>query len=133
MKRSRLNLVVAFFVATLMALSVNAEEEKGSKAVESANIEVSKESTTESALEIEMKVEKILTRLNEIKEMDIEALDSKEKKELRKEVRSIRKDLKSYSDSNATAKAAAEAGATRGIFISTGAAIIIVLLLILLI
>lgn len=82
------------------------------------------------------KVNNMVERLNDIKEMDIKEMTSADKKELRKEVRSIRKDLKAIakSDSNSEAKsvAEAEAQATRGFFISTGAAVIIVLLLILL-
>ena len=63
-------------------------------------------------------------RLNEIKAMDMKALSSSEKKELRKEVRGIKSELKVNSESSAT-----NGG---GIYVSVGAAILIVLLLILL-
>jgi len=57
-----------------------------------------------------------LDRLNEIKEMDMSAMSSFEKNELRKEVRAIEKEQRPSG----------------GIYISVGAAILIVLLLILL-
>lgn len=63
-------------------------------------------------------------RLNEIKAMDTKALSSAEKKELRKEVRGIKSDLKANSES-----ASVNNG---GVYVSVGAAIVIVLLLILL-
>jgi hypothetical protein len=61
-------------------------------------------------------VQVMLDRLNEIKAMDMSALTSVEKKELRKEVRAIKQELK----------------ATTGVYISIGALVIIILLLILL-
>lgn len=59
----------------------------------------------------------LLVRLNEIKEMDKSTLSSLQKKELRKEVKSIRQELRESH---------------RGIYLSVGAVIIIILLLILL-
>lgn len=131
MKNVVLNFTAVVFLTAIFALPVNANEKKVNNVSESAKTEVSKELSKESSADATAEVNKLLTRLNEIKEMDIASMNAKEKKELRKEVRSIRNDLKSYSESNATAKAAAEGEANRGIFISTGAAIIIVLLLIL--
>jgi hypothetical protein len=61
-----------------------------------------------------------LDRLSEINDMDMSAMNSSEKNELRKEVRDIQKDLKS------------EKAPSGGIYISVGGAILIVLLLILL-
>ena len=61
-------------------------------------------------------VQIMIDRLNEIKAMDMSALTSVEKKELRKEVRAIKQELK----------------ATTGVYISIGALVIIILLLILL-
>jgi malate/lactate dehydrogenase len=58
----------------------------------------------------------LLQRLQEIKEMDKSHLTKSEKKDLRKEVKNIREQLK----------------ASKGIYLSVGAIIIIVLLLILL-
>ncbi|HET9486684.1 MAG TPA: hypothetical protein VFO54_04595 [Chryseosolibacter sp.] len=59
----------------------------------------------------------LLVRLDEIKAMDRSTLTSSEKKELRREVRSIKKELKTMN---------------QGVYLSVGAIIIIVLLLILL-
>lgn len=59
----------------------------------------------------------LLARLNKIKAMDKSKLSSSEKKQLRKEVRSTKKQLKELSG---------------GVYLSVGAIIIIVLLLILL-
>jgi malate/lactate dehydrogenase len=59
----------------------------------------------------------LLQRLHEIKEMDKNNLTRSEKKDLRKEVKNIRKQLKKASN---------------GIYLSVGAIIIIVLILILL-
>jgi hypothetical protein len=58
----------------------------------------------------------LMDRLNEINEMDKSAMSSSEKNELRKEVRAIQKEQRP----------------TGGVYISVGAAILIVLLLILL-
>ena len=59
----------------------------------------------------------MLARLNEIKEMDKSSLSSSDKKELRKEVKALRTNLKEKSS---------------GVYLSVGAIIIIILLLILL-
>lgn len=63
-------------------------------------------------------------RLNEIKAMDTKVLSSAEKKELRKEVRGIKSDLKANNESASVNNS--------GVYVSVGAAIVIVLLLILL-
>ena len=59
----------------------------------------------------------LIERLDEIKEMDRSSLNYSQKKELRKEVRSIKSELKQRGD---------------GIYISVGAALIIIILLIIL-
>lgn len=64
------------------------------------------------------KVRQMLIRLDEIKEMDKSNLSRAEKKELRKEVRSIKSELRSTGN---------------GVYLSIGAIIIIILLLILLV
>jgi hypothetical protein len=64
-----------------------------------------------------VKAETLLKRLDEIKALDQSTLSRSEKQQLRKEVRSIKKELKTNSG---------------GVYLSVGAAIIIVLLLILL-
>lgn len=70
---------------------------------------------TSSEMPAEVKI--MLNRLEEIKEMDKSDLSSKEKKALRKEVRSIKAELRSTGN---------------GVYLSVGAIIIIILLLILL-
>ncbi|MEM8521870.1 hypothetical protein [Flavobacterium sp. PL12] len=67
--------------------------------------------------EVPAEVKVMLNRLEEIKAMDKSSLNSAERKELRKEVRTIKADLKSSGN---------------GVYLSIGAIIIIVLLLILL-
>jgi hypothetical protein len=67
--------------------------------------------------EVPIEVKVMVDRLNEIKEMDKSSLTRTERKELRKEVRSIKKEIKSSGS---------------GLYISTGAVIIILLLIIIL-
>lgn len=62
-------------------------------------------------------VNSMITRLNEIQLMDIKSMNAAQKRELRKEVRAIKSDLKKAGD---------------GVYLSVGAIIIIILLLILL-
>lgn len=77
------------------------------------------EKTAKAATEIvdASAVDAIEARLEEIKEMDKSELTAVEKRELRKEVRTLKADLKT---------------AGGGLYVSVGAAILIVLLLILL-
>jgi len=63
-------------------------------------------------------------RLNEIKAMDTKDLSSSEKKELKKEARGIKSELKVNSESTSVNNG--------GVYVSVGAAILIVLLLVLL-
>jgi hypothetical protein len=67
--------------------------------------------------EIPAEVKSMLNRLDEIKEMDKSSLSTSEKKELRKEVKTIKKNLRSTGN---------------GIYLSVSAIIIILLVLILL-
>lgn len=62
-------------------------------------------------------VNTMVTRLNEIKMMDIKSMNATQKKELRKEVRAIKSDMRKASE---------------GVYLSVGAIIIIILLVILL-
>jgi hypothetical protein len=62
------------------------------------------------------KIDGILLRLNEIKDLDKTSLTSAERKTLRKEVRTLKHEMKETS---------------RGVYLSVGAIIIIILLLIL--
>ena len=66
--------------------------------------------------EVPAEVKIMLNRLEEIKEIDKSSLSSSEKKDLRKEVRVIKKSLKASNN---------------GVYLSVGAIIIIILLLIL--
>ncbi len=67
--------------------------------------------------EVPAEVKVLLSRLEEIKDMDKSALTRVERKELRKEVRAIKAELRSTGN---------------GIYLSVGAIIIVILLLILL-
>lgn len=72
---------------------------------------------TSNTKEMPAEVKEMLNRLEEIKAMDKSSLKSSEKRELRKEVRAIKADLKATGN---------------GVYFSVGAIIIIILLLILL-
>ena len=72
---------------------------------------------TNTTKEVPAEVKVMLNRLDEIKAMDKSNMTSVEKKELRKEVRTIKKELKSSGN---------------GVYLSVGAIIIIILLLIIL-
>jgi hypothetical protein len=65
-----------------------------------------------------IRAQELLNRLEEIKAMDVESMTKAEKKELRKEVKSIKKEMRKINDG--------------GVYISVGGIIIILLLLILL-
>ena len=74
-------------------------------------------SVSNNPKEVPAEVKVLLNRLDEIKAMDKSSLNSSEKKELRKEVRAIKDELKSTGN---------------GVYLSVGAIIIVILLLILL-
>ena len=74
-------------------------------------------SVSNTPKEVPAEVKVLLNRLDEIKAMDKSELTSTEKKELRKEVRAIKTELKSTGN---------------GVYLSVGAIIIVILLLILL-
>jgi len=114
---------ILFFVLPYRTLAEEVKE------VKTAN-----DFTTETIADAKANINKMVERVKEINELDFKTLERKEKKELRKEVRSIRKDLKAYSksDSPAIAEAAAKAGDGGGLYISGGALIIILILIILL-
>lgn len=122
MKKFSLSLIAAFFLMTAFPAYMTADEKANDAEISEANAEL--------VLEVKKRVD----RLGEIKAMEFSELTSAEKKELRKEVRSIHKELKAYSKADAEARANSEAtaqGSQTGIYIS-GSAIIIILLLILL-
>ena len=73
--------------------------------------------TTNSAKTEDPRAQQLIQRLEEIKDMNKSTLTGSEKKELRKEVKGIKKEMKAISG---------------GVYLSVGAIIIIILLLILL-
>jgi predicted Mrr-cat superfamily restriction endonuclease len=83
-------------------------------------------STTINATVNSAKTDAMSMRLEEIKSMDNSTLSSSEKKELRKETRSIKSEMKTDK------KSAYIEGGHGGLYVSVGAAILIVLLLVLL-
>jgi hypothetical protein len=97
--------MTALLLFTFVPMHLNAEPEKTSSAKDATEIVMSEEALV------------LIDRMDEIKAMDKSLLSSAEKKELRKEVRDIKKELKELGG---------------GVYISVGAAILIVLLLILL-
>ena len=97
--------MTAFLFITLMPIQVTATTATPVTAIDPVK---TAESTQADAL---------IIRLNDIKEMDKSSLSSKEKRELRKETRSIKGQLKALSG---------------GVYLSAGAVILIVVLLLLL-
>lgn len=73
--------------------------------------------TKEKTAEIPKEIKPMIDRLHEIKDMDKSALTRSERKELRKEVRTIKKAVRASGN---------------GLYISSGAIIIILLLIIIL-
>jgi F0F1-type ATP synthase membrane subunit b/b' len=126
MKSSNLILTTAVLIFSSISIQLAADETTKNEVAEEFNAEA----VAKAKDDISLKVERLLV----ISNMDIESLNKSEKKELRKEVRSIRKDLKAYSNSNseAIAEAAAKGSDSAGIYISGGAIIVILLLLLLL-
>jgi hypothetical protein len=102
---------IAFYIMTaIMLLSITATPASASH--EMNRVALTGNEKIESA-----EAQAMLSRLEEIKAMDKSNMTSKEKRELRKEVRSIKKSMAELNG---------------GIYLSVGAIIIIVLLLILL-
>ena len=101
MKKSALLLIMAFSLS-ILPTNVNAAPEP---------IAIDKTSTENTRANV------LVNRLEEIKEMDKSKMTRTEKKELRKEVKAIKSELRSTSN---------------GVYLSVGAIIIIILLLILL-
>jgi hypothetical protein len=99
--------------------------------VNSAEVAVAEESAVSNA-EILAEVRSRIGRLEEIRDMDISEMSSAEKRELRKEVKSINKDLAAFSKADSEAKALADGQQMRGVYISGGAIIIVLLLILLL-
>lgn len=98
---------LSFYLMVLL-LSLNAVTNSANAATTTPN---------NNTKEVPAEVKIMLDRLEEIKKMDKSSLKSSEKKELRKEVRTIKKSL---------------AASGNGVYLSIGAIVIIILLLILL-
>ena len=98
--------VLYLMIATLSVIMVPNTMVASEKTTSTSNA-----NTTEASAEVRV----MLERLNEIKEMDKSSLTRAERKELRKEVRTIKKAVRGS-----------------GLYISTGAIIIILLLIIIL-
>lgn len=92
----------------------------------------STEIRSEAVVNAKSEIETMVNRVLEIREMDRNELTKEEKKELRNELKSIKKELKAYSksESEAIADAAAKGADRGGIYISGGALLIIIILLI---
>jgi hypothetical protein len=95
-------------LAILLAIAIPAS---------SANIVPGTTTANSPAKTEDPRAQQLLNRLEEIKDMDKSELSGSEKKELRKEVKGIKKEMKTISG---------------GVYLSVGAIIIIILLLILL-
>src|SRR6185503_18450211 len=108
MKKVILFTVVTYMLFAFIPASINAEHRDGKE----KNI-IANTTTTSEATEANL----LLDRLTEIKKMKIKDLSMLQKKELRKEVRSIKSQLKAISG---------------GVYISATAIIIILILLVLL-
>jgi hypothetical protein len=104
MKKLTLLIMTALLLLAFVPMQLNAEPESNSSAKDATEVVMSDEAVA------------LMDRLEEIESMDKSDLNSAEKRELRKEVRDIKKELKELSG---------------GVYISVGAAILIVLLLIL--
>ncbi len=104
MKKFSICLSIAFLMFTFVPSSVSASNEPIAASVPAPTPAETAQATT------------LLSRLDEIKAMDMSTLSSTEKRQLRKETRSIKKDLRRISG---------------GVYLSTGAIIIIILILIL--
>lgn len=106
------------FMTAFLLLFVNPQQSK-------ADTDQKTVSTTVSTTASSAEANAMVVRLNEIKAMDMTTLSSSEKKDLRKEVRGIKKELNKGESTSAQ-------GNNGGVYLSVGAIIIIVLLLILL-
>jgi hypothetical protein len=104
MKKIAFYVIAAIMLLSITTIPVSASHEMNNLALANEKIESA-----------EAKV--MMSRLEEIKAMDKSNMTSKQKRELRKEVRSIKKSMTELSG---------------GVYLSVGAIIIIVLLLILL-
>ena len=98
-------------MATILSLTFLPLQSFGAVKEDPATLPVTKPPESKEAAEART----LVLRLDEIKAMDMSKLKSSEKKDLRKEVRSIRRELKDISG---------------GVYISAGVLIVILILLI---
>ncbi|MGB3078817.1 MAG: hypothetical protein WBB31_07040 [Saprospiraceae bacterium] len=105
MKKLTLSLMTALLLVSILPMQASA-------AVNPENTALAVPATTESA-----QATVLINRLSEIKAMDISSMKGAEKKQLRKEVKSIKSQLKTLNG---------------GVYLSVGAIIIILLIIILL-
>jgi hypothetical protein len=105
MKNLKLYIAAVVLFASFISTSVKANSENSTV-------------STDPKSTIELKAQRLVNRLGEIDAMDKSAMQRSEKRELNKEVRMIKKELKELSG---------------GVYLSVGAVIIIILLLILLV
>jgi hypothetical protein len=106
--------IILVLMATCLSLTLVPVQSFASTTKEPSSLVVTKPvESTESAEAA--KAEALILRLDEIKAMDASTMKASEKKELRKEVRSIKRELKDISG---------------GVYISAGALILILILLI---
>ena len=102
--------IILYVMATCLSLSFNPLQSKAAATPTSSSVVISKPAEAAEA-------KALLLRLNEINAMDKSTLGSPEKKQLRKEVRSIKSQLNQLGG---------------GVYISVGALILIIVLLIIL-
>jgi hypothetical protein len=106
--------IITFFLAAILTLALVPVRSFAGPGEEPSSLVTTKPNVTPSD---SAEASALLLRLDEIKTMDKTKLEAKEKKDLRKEVRSIKRDLKDIGG---------------GVYISAGALIVILILLILL-
>lgn len=125
MNKSILISITLAFLLVIVSPNLKADEKLNNAVVTETNSDVVADAKAE--------INKLGNRVLEINEMDFELLEKTEKKELKKELRSINKELKAYSKSENPAIAeAAKNNRGGGLYISSGALIIILLLIIIL-
>jgi hypothetical protein len=122
--------ILGFMAVALFIFALPTSSFAGGKTKEIDVEKMSAETVSKAVADIDRMVE----RLDAINKMDIESLTKEERKELKKEVREIKGDLNAYSksDSEVIAQSAEVAATGRGLYISGGALIIILLLILIL-
>ena len=115
MKKFSFSLMALFLLMTIAPANLSASTEPAATTVVSAKAIVNND------------VNVMVSRVEAIKVMDKSELTSAEKKELRKELRTIKSNLSASSKADLTAT-----GTGGGLYLSVGAIIIIILLLIIL-